>query len=707
MVEAPVLKTGGELLLEVRAEEIPARMLEPAVKELATRLFEELVARSLAPREVETGFTPRRLLIVLQGLPQREPDSEERVVGPPVRAAYAADGSPTPALTGFARRCGVEPQALERIATDKGEYLSHLQRRVGKSTAEVLSEVVPRLVAGLSWPKTMVWGDGHGPWARPVHGLVALLDGEVVPMTLFGIESGRATRGHPVLSPEPFEVAGAADYRARLAARGIVPSPGERRKALLAAMHEAAGALGGRLVDDPPLASKLAAICEIPGLVQGSFDEGFLELPREVLVTSLRDHQSAFTVEKDGALLPAFLTVMDRPDDPIGRVRAGNEWVVAARLADARFFFHEDGKRAFVERRPALEHLTFHAQLGSYAAKAARVEKLSGWLCDALGWGELTAAAEEAARLLKVDLASEMVKEFTSLQGVVGGLYARAQGHSEEVWQAIYDQYLPASMEDPLPRGRVGQVVGLADRIDTIVGMFGLGLVPSGSRDPFGLRRAAQGVVRICIEGGLPLDLDAAAREVGTLYEGKLKVAVEKMAATLRSFLDDRIRFVLGTRGYAYDEIEAALAAGTEDLPDLERRVEALHRVREGKDFLSLVLAAKRIANIVKDAPRETLVESALAEPAERALYAAFRRVEAEVERAAEQGEHERCLERTAELAGDLDRFFVEVMVMVDDELLRRNRIALLQAIERVANRVARLTEMVVDRAEHRAKHGS
>ncbi len=707
MAEPPAQKTGGELLLEVRAEEIPARMLEPAVKELATRLFEELVARSLAPREVETGFTPRRLLLVLQGLPEREPDSEERLVGPPVRAAFAADGSPTPALTGFARRCGVEPEALERISTEKGEYLSYRQKKTGQAMAEVLAEVVPRLLAGLSWPKSMVWGDGHGPWARPVHGLVALLDGEVVPMTLFGVASGRTTVGHPVLSPEPFEVTSAADYRSQLASRGVVPSPGKRREALLEAMSGAASALGGTLVEDPPLLSKLAAICEIPGLIHGSFDEAFLELPREVLVTSLRDHQSAFTVEKDGALLPAFLTVMDRPDDPIGRVRGGNEWVVAARLADARFFFHEDGKRTLLERQPALEHLSFHAALGSYAAKGERVERLAARLCETLGWEDLVPAAREAARLLKVDLTTEMVKEFTSLQGVMGGLYARAQGHGEDVWQAIYDQYLPASMEDSLPRGPVGQAVALADRLDTLVGMFGLGLVPSGSRDPFGLRRAAQGAVRICLEKELPLNLGAALQEAAALYEGKTKVPAEKLASTLRSFLDDRIRYVLGTEGYAYDEIEAALAAGGKDLPDLKRRVDALHKVRESKDFLSLVLAAKRIANIVKDAPQGLVEESALREPAEQALHAALLAAAAEVEAAAAAGDYERSLAGAAGLAGDLDRFFVEVMVMVEDEALRRNRIALLQAVERVANGTAKLTEMVVDRAEHRAKHGS
>lgn len=701
------MAANGEYLLEVRAEEIPARMLEPAIKELSTRLFEELVARSLAPREVETGSTPRRLLVVLKGLPAHEPDSEERIVGPPVKAAYNAQGEPTQALLGFAKRCGVAPDELERVATDKGEYLAAREKRVGRPTPEVLAELVPKLLRGLSWAKAMVWGPGHGPWARPLHGLLSLYDGQVVPFELFGVEAGAESRGHPILSPQPFGVADAADYRAKLAARGIVPSPEERRRLLLDQMRAAAARRGGVLVEDGALLHKLAAICEIPGLIDGSFEESFLALPREVLITSLRDHQSAFTVEKDGALMPAFLTVMDRADDPIGRVRSGNEWVVAARLADARFFYGEDGKRSLVERAPALEHLAFHAQLGSYAAKTKRIEALAAWLCEALGEVTSGEAARQAASLLKVDLTTEMVKEFTSLQGVMGGLYARAQGHAEPVWQAIYDQYLPASMEDGIPRGIVGQAVALADRLDTLVGMFGLGLIPSGSRDPFGLRRAAQGVVRICLEGGLSLSLSAAIAAAARLHGAQLKKSPEEIGSTLSSFLDDRIRFVLGARGFTYDEIEAALAVGKDSLPDLARRVEALHQVREGKDFLSLVLSAKRIANILKDATPESLDSTALVEPGEKELHRALEGLEVEVEKAAAAGNYTLALERTAELAPVLDRFFVEVMVMAEDLGLRRNRLALLQATAKVANRAARLTEVVVDRAEHRAKHGT
>jgi glycyl-tRNA synthetase beta chain len=699
----------GEYLLEVRSEEIPARMLEPGVKELSTRVFEELMARGIAPSEVETGFTPRRLVLILAGLPEREADREEQVMGPPVRAAFGADGAPTQALLGFAKRTGLEPDQLARVTTDKGEYLAATKKIAGRATRDVLAEIVPRILTGISWAKTMRWGSGEGPWVRPIHGIVSLLDGEVVPFDLFGIAAGDLSFGHPTLSPTVFRVESVEDYRRHLAARALEVSPAERRRVLQETMLACAEALGGRLVEDPALIEKLAAICEIPGVMEGKFGDAFLELPAEVLATSLRDHQSALTVAApngDGRLLPYFLTVMDRPDDPAGRARSGNEWVVAARLADARFFYGEDRKTPLAERAEQLQRLNFHEKLGTYAVKTERIVALSAEICGQLGWGAEKPRAVDAARLLKVDLTTEMVKEFTSLQGIMGGIYAREDGAPEEVWQAIYDQYMPASAEDRIPRGRAGQVVGLADRMDTLVGIFGLGMIPTGSKDPFGLRRAAQAVVRIALEGGLPIDLEAVAVKAASLYGDRLTRGAEKILEDLRPFLYDRIRYILGLAGYAYDEIEAALAAGVSNLPDLKARVDALHKVREEAAFLSVVLAAKRIANIVKDAAETPVDVSLLEEASEKELAAAFAALQADIEEAAAAGDYERGLRRIADLAPVLDRFFVEVLVMAEDPNVRRNRIALLQAIGRAVSRTARLTEVVVDKAEARAKAG-
>jgi len=694
----------GEFLLEVRCEEIPARMLEPAIRQLASRLFEDLLACNLAPPEVQTGFTPRRLMVLLKGLPEREPDRSETRMGPPVAAAFDEAGEPTAAATGFAKKCGLKVEELERVETERGEYVVAEQKIEGRSTIDVLSQLVPKILGDLDWAKTMRWGSGDGPWVRPIHSLVALFGGEVVPFELFGVASGDTTAGHPVLSPQDFAVKGGSDYRRKMTRRDIEVRFEARKEKLLAKMTEAADGLGGELVEDAALLDKLASICGIPGVIVGRFDPTFLTLPREVLITSLRDHQSAFTLESDAKLLSCFLTVMDRPDDPAGSVQAGNEWVVEARLADAKFFYEEDKKRSLADRRAGLDQLIFHARLGSYADKTARITELSEVLCQALGWEKEQEAVSQAAELLKLDLTTEMVKEFTSLQGVMGGIYAREEGLPEPVWQAIYDQYLPASTDDPIPRSPQGQLTAIADRVDTLVGIFGLGLKPTGSRDPFGLRRAAQAVVRILLEGDLPIDLDLVAAQAVLLYGDRLEKSGEEILTSLRPFFHDRVRYLLGLEGYDYDSIEAALAVASSNLPDLRSRVDALHRVRQESDFLSVVLAAKRIANIIKEAPEQALQEELLKEEAEKNLYKASRQLRSEIESAEDGGDYEVCFRKIAEFANVLDEFFVEVLVMDENRDLRFNRIALLQSIQRTISRAARLTEIVVDKAELRGR---
>ncbi len=692
----------GELLLEVRCEEIPARMLGSGSEQLGTRLFEELMAQRLTPAEVDTGFTPRRLVVSMRGLPGRQEDRQEQLIGPPVAVALDAAGEPTAAAIGFARKAGIEPDRLERVETPRGEYLAATRAVAGRPTKEILAELIPRVVAGVSWPKLMRWGAGQGPWVRPVHGVVALFAGAVVPFELFGVSSGRETCGHPWRARRPFEVSGVADYRRKLRRRKIEIDFGRRRERLDREFRRQAEELGGDLVPDPELLDRLTGICAIPGVVQGRFSSRFLELAPEVLRVSLRDHQSAFMVQRNGKPMACFLTVMDRFDDPAGRIRAGNEWVVEARLADAAFFWAEDRKRSLSEHAGGLERLTFHARLGSYADKTARIERLVGRLCDELGWKREKASAVSAARLLKADLGTEMVKEFTSLQGVMGGVYARADGLPPAVWKAVYDQYLPASGDDPVPRGRVGAVTSLADRIDTLVGLFGLNLLPSGSKDPFGLRRAAQGAVRIALEADLPLDLDLVAARAVRLYEDRLQLNGEETLAALRPFLYDRVRHLLGRGGYAYDEIEAALAAGGSNLPDLRARVDSLHRVRDEPGFLEAVLAAKRISKIVRDAPEFRMDGALLREEAERELAAAADRLREEIDEATEKKDYDRCLWAIAAFADPLERFFNEVLVMDENSALRQNRIALLQRIQRTLSRTAVLTELVVDRGEHR-----
>jgi len=387
-------------------------------------------------------------------------------------------------------------------------------------------------------------------------------------------------------------------------------------------------------------------------------------------------------------------------------VRSGNQWVVAARLEDARFFYLEDRKLTLEQRLEQLVQRTFHVDLGSYADKAERLARLAGILCGQLGWSAETEAAEAAGRLLKADLSTEMVGEFASLQGVMGGVYAQLEEHGEEVSQAIYDQYLPASPDDPLPRGRVGRITAVADRLDTLAGIFGLGLVPSGSKDPFALRRAAQGVVRILLEGELALSLEEASAAALSLYGDRLKSSPEEVQKKLQPFLLDRVRHLLGRRGFAYDEIEAALAAGSADLPELLARTEAVHRIREQASFRSVALSAKRIANIIKDQPESSFDEGLLEEAAERKLHEAATGLSKQVEEAVAKGDFLGGLERVGDLAATLDSFFDDVMVMVENEALRANRIALLRSIHHVVSRIAHLSELVVDKAELQSAAG-
>ncbi len=718
----------GELLLEVRVEEIPARMLPGAIHDLGTRLFEELVTRGLTPSAVDGAFTPRRLVVILRGLPEREKDRVEELVGPPVAAAFDADGGARPALAAFAERCGVAPAELQLAEAKKGKvtrrvrrlgdgapdperekgfYLAGERKIVGRSTIDVLAELLPRLLGGLSWAKSMKWGEGVGPWVRPVHGVVGLFDGRVVAFELFGVSSGDETIGHPILSPEGFSVKGVDDYLAALARRQIVVSSPERKRLLKEGMLERSAALGGALVEDDALLEKLAAICEIPGVMEGSFAEELTALPREVLTTSLRDHQSALTVEQDGKLLPAFLTVMDRPDDPAGRVRAGNEWVVAARLADAKFFWEKDRQEPLASRLPALAGLGFQEKLGSYAGKRERLLELTSQLASWMGLGgEEAEGLARAASLLKVDLTTDMVREFTSLQGVMGGIYAREDGEPEAVWQAIYDQYLPTGADDALPRGTVGRLVALADRADTLAGFFGLGMIPTGSRDPFGLRRAALGVVRLALEAPLALDLERVMRAAYGGFRGiHLPKSEEETWQALAAFLEDRVRFVLGQRGFAYDEIDAGLGARTArfaDLAGLAARVAAVQAVRADRAFLAVALAAKRIANITKGLPRYEPTGQRLEEAAESALFEAGSRFHSEARDAVQGGDFERGLKSVGALAAPLEKFFLDVMVMHEDAAIRESRIALLQGIQEDILQLADLSAVVVEKAEYR-----
>jgi glycyl-tRNA synthetase beta chain len=638
-------------LFEIGTEEIPDWMIPTALENLRL-LFEKL---EIAHDFVTLDATPRRLVLRAEGLPARQPDSEERVLGP-------AKSAPPQAVAGFARKQGIKPEELAVESTPKGEYYTFTKKLPGRAVKDILAGSLPGLILQIYFPKTMYWTGKGGPrFIRPIRWIAALLGEEIIPFELAGVRSGALTAGHRRLGAREIAIT-PADYEQRLRDHYVILSAGERREKI---MNELVGV---RIKPDNALLETLVYLTEYPTPITGSFDPQFLELPEEVLITVMRHHQKYFSVEDaEGKLAPQFVAVMNIPSDPQGFVRRGNERVLRARFNDARFFWDADQKKTLAARKPDLAHVTFQAQLGSYLEKAERMAALVRELGG-------DAHAVRAAELAKCDLTTELVKEFTELQGVVGGLYARVQGEPEPVWQAIYDHYKPESMEDSIPRNRTGQTVALADKLDTLRGCFRVGLIPSGSRDPFALRRAAQGVVKILVEGKLELplvDLLGGDRE-------------------LRSFFEDRVRFYFrDIRGFEYDEVNAAMSAtaGWNNLVDLEARLERIRNLRSSPDFEPLAASFKRIRNILEQAKFEGggAIDESLLEPGpERDLYQEYRRIAGQP--------IENVISR---LRPKVDLFFDKVLVNAPDARVRQNRLTLLHTLRQEFSKVADFSEIV------------
>jgi glycyl-tRNA synthetase beta chain len=508
----------GEFLLEVRCEEIPANALGPARAQLAEGFHRALIEAGYEGFEVRAFSTVRRLIVSVSGLDEQQRDREEEAVGPSVKVAYTSDGSPTQAAVGFARSLGVAVEELRVLKGPKGEVISGTRLLRGRPTPEVLADISTSLIGALHFPKTMRWGAGAHTFVRPVHGVVALWGvgslSDVVPVGLFGVAAGSTTVGHRVMAPAPLELAGCegfVEYASRLGAAGVIIDPAERHARLTKTAARLATEAGCEVRHDPELEAEHVELVEFPGVVRGEIAERFLELPEEVLITTLRHHQKCLVLTRAGRVAPHFLAVADRADDPEGLVRRGNEWVAGARLTDAAFFFAQDRRETLAARSARLDRIAFHSKLGSYADKSGCVAALAAALAAEAGVAAEAAKLARAASLFKADLGTAMVGEFPELQGVIGGIYARLNGEPAEVWQAIADQYTPAGLEGALPRSRLGALLGVADRLDTLAGFFAVGEVPSGSKDPFALRRAALAVVRVCAEAPLRLDLQAAA----------------------------------------------------------------------------------------------------------------------------------------------------------------------------------------------------
>ena len=711
-----------DFLLEIGTEEIPARMIDSARDELAQRTGELLVRERLAAgTTVEAYSTPRRLAVLARGVTSKQPDVQEQLTGPSLKVAYK-DSAPTQAAEAFARKAGVPVTSLEKVTTPKGEYLAATVQKKGRSASDILTELLPKEIAGIYWAKSMYWrGKSAERFVRPVRWMVSLLDEQVVPVEFGGVAAGRTSEGHRILSSGSIAINKPDDYSAKLAQAFVTVSAADREHTIRKALDAATRTIpGARWREDKSLLETVINLTEYPSVILGSFDPEFLSLPQEVLVTVMRDHQKYFAVEDaDGELSPHFLAVLNTDSDPDGLIRHGNERVLRARFNDARFFWDTDQKINLRERVEMLKSVTFQKDLGSYFDKTSCVQKLGSLVSEVLrvaGVGIRPGVVFKAAHLCKADLTTELVKEFTELQGIVGGLYAKVQqldpslphATAEAIGDAIYHHYQPESMDDDVPPTLEGAVLAISDKADTIAGMFALGFQPTGSKDPLALRRAANGIVKIIAEHKLPIPIaklfaDARAEYNGTDAERRFDKKVD-FDASIASFMRERLEFYLkDVRGFAYDVVNAVLAAGSDDVVDAIARAEALTQVRGSDDFASISVAFKRTKNILRQAREngkkisDQLDPAACTEESEKSLANTVPEVAAKVAPLREQKNYTAALTEISRLRQPIDLFFDKVMVMVDDERVRANRLALLQTLLAEFSTIADFSEIVTE----------
>ncbi|MCJ7504046.1 MAG: glycine--tRNA ligase subunit beta [Acidobacteriia bacterium] len=729
------------LLVELGCEEIPARFLDDARDDFGRQMLSALGESRLLPASAEPArwySTPRRLTVWVPAVLAKQPDVVEELIGPPVKVGLDPAGKPTRAAESFAAKNAARVADLVQITTPKGQYLALKKTHSGQAAVDLLPGILPGVVSSLNFPKSMYWVAKSGPrFVRPIRWILALWgegkQARTIPFEIAGVKAGNVTCGHRILGRGGLRVQGFADYLKKLQQAGVELDPEKRRTRIRAEIKALLEDLRLRPVEDNWLEAWIVNSTEWPTALLGQFDRRYLHLPREILVTVMRDHQKYFAVEDGkGNLQPRFVTVLNLDGDTQGRIREGHQRVLSARFADAEFFWNADQKATLQDRRPLLDRVTYQAELGSYGEKVQRMKAVARELCAVLeGYAgpcipddSLLPDNERAPKgavprlvrfvpmvrervlraveLCKSDLTTQMVQEFPELQGVVGGLYASAQGESSQVSEAIYDHYLPQGAEDRCPRSMVGAIVSLADKIDSVVGGFAVGHEPTGSSDPFALRRQGNGIIKVMVENSLPLPLRLLVeRALNILTIEWRKPQLEVFRAVLE-FLEDRLRYYLETvRRLRYDSVRAVLAAGWDVPVDALWRAEALERVRGSENFESLSLAAKRIKNILgKSATAEDwrpgeVDAGILEEGPERELYVAYGSAAAEAGQLTASGEYDKALAAIAGLRPAVDRFFDKVLVMTGDRGVRQNRLRLLGKLDQLFSGIARFAEIV------------
>ena len=677
-----------KFLFELGLEEVPSDLISPALEQLETSLQGVLEENGVSWDSMSTYSSPRRLAILVDGLPNQQSAREEQIVGPPASVGLYEDGKPTQAAMGFARSQGIDVSSLTSMETGRGLYLGFNRTVEGQPVKEILGKSLPDVIRSLSWPRGMYWTESRFRFIRPLRWFVAIWDEEVLPFEFEGLRSSNLTRGHRFLGDQAIAVESADSYL-DLLREGFVLADAHERSERIQQQLEGQVPQGLKALEDPGLLATVTPLNEYPSVLCGHFDEAFLKIPQEVLVTVMRHHQKYFSVVNEaGEIQPFFLTVVNTSGDPAGRIREGHERVLKARLEDAAFFWEIDQKEPLRERTERLAQVLFQEDLGSYKDKAERLRTLCSQLHP-------DSDLETAAWLCKADLTTEMVRELSELQGIMGGLYAQREGCSEGVWRPILEHYRPASLEDDSPSTLRGGILSLVDRLDTVVGCFSVDIVPTGAGDRFGLRRQALGLVKILFDFQLEYSLEQLVGLALQLFPGQK--TPEKTRASVLTFLVQRVRYVFQTKGLAYDVVNAVLAVEGDSVYRAHERAMALTEIRGESDFEALAAAFKRIKNILTKevVASGEISEPDLLEPEEVQLYRTLQEVEPKVEDLASRGDFVAAFREMAGMRTDVDRFFDRVLVMAEEERLRQNRLRLLDRISRLFLGMADISEIV------------
>ena len=684
-----------ELLLEIGTEEIPAGFVPQALMDLEALAKKELEASRIDFSGTKTLGTPRRLVLAIESVSEKQRDEETRKIGPSKQAAFDAKGNPTKAAIGFAKGQSVPVESLTVVQTEKGEYVCAVKKESGRPTAELLSSLLPKWILSIPFQKSMRWADIPIRFVRPIHWILALFGGEVVPFEVNPIRSGNVTYGHRFMNPGPLTVKDFQSYLQKTREAFVIVDPLERKRKIEDEMIREGARVSGRVLKDEDLLDEVSFLVEYPVALCGGFDHKFLSLPREILIHSMKEHQRYFPLVDDhGVLLPHFVCVSNIMPKNREVVVKGNEKVLKARLSDAAFFFEDDLKIPLEKRLEQLQKVVFQAKLGTSYEKVMRFKELALWMAERID-PKLRDAVERTSLLCKADLVTGMVGEFPKLQGVVGREYARLSKEKPEVAEAIYEHYFPGFAGDRLPSSPIGDIVSVADKMDTIVGCFGVGLVPTGTADPFGLRRQALAIIRIILEKQYSLSLRGLIEESGKQLKEKMERPFEEVKQEVLDFFRVRYQNFLLDKGYPFDVTDAVLSISFDELLDVQGRIDALRKAREWKDFESIVIAFKRAMNILKGSPpKKEMKLSLFAEAVEKNLYQAFVLAKEKISTSLSAKDNEAALLEMTRMKKPIDDFFDGVMVMVEDEAIRNNRLALLDEIGKVFLRIADFSKL-------------